>query len=53
MVHGNRDAEARMFLAEVVKGRKGEMKILPPLFVYDENGAYTDEMMGIFGGGSS
>jgi tRNA1Val (adenine37-N6)-methyltransferase len=49
MVHGNRDAEARMFLIEMVKGRKGELKILPPLFVYDEAGEYTDEMKRIFG----
>jgi tRNA1Val (adenine37-N6)-methyltransferase len=49
MVHGNRDAEARMFLIEMVKGRKGELKILPPLFVYDEVGEYTGEMKRIFG----
>jgi tRNA1Val (adenine37-N6)-methyltransferase len=49
MVHGNRDAEARMFLIEMVKGRKGELKILPPLFVYDEIGEYTGEMKRIFG----
>jgi tRNA1Val (adenine37-N6)-methyltransferase len=53
MVHGNREAEARMFMVELVKGRKGEMKVLPPLFVYDGNGAYTDEMTGIFAGGPS
>jgi tRNA1Val (adenine37-N6)-methyltransferase len=49
MVHGNRGAEARMFLVELVKGKKGDIKVLPPLFVYDEDGAYTDEMMRIFG----
>jgi tRNA1Val (adenine37-N6)-methyltransferase len=53
MVHGNSSAEARMFLVELVKCRKGEIKVLPPLFVYDGNGAYTDEMMMIFGGGAS
>ncbi|KAF0218711.1 MAG: tRNA1Val [Geobacteraceae bacterium] len=36
MVHGNGRAEARMFLIELVKGRKGELKVLPPLFVYDD-----------------
>jgi tRNA1Val (adenine37-N6)-methyltransferase len=51
MVHGNNSAEARMFLIEIVKGRKGELKILPPLFVYDDNGGYTAEMERIFGTG--
>jgi tRNA1Val (adenine37-N6)-methyltransferase len=48
MVHGNRDAEARMFLIEMVKGRRGDLKVLPPLFVYDEVGEYTGEMKRIF-----
>jgi tRNA1Val (adenine37-N6)-methyltransferase len=48
MVHGNASAEARMFLIEMVKGRKGDLKILPPLFVYDEDGEYTAEMKRIF-----
>jgi tRNA1Val (adenine37-N6)-methyltransferase len=33
MVHGSPAAEARMFLIEMVKGRKGDLRILPPLFV--------------------
>jgi len=49
MVHGNSRAEARMFLVELAKGRKGELKVLPPLFVYDEQGAYSDEMRMIQG----
>ena len=51
MVHGNNSAEARMFLIELVKGRKGELKILPPLFVYDDNGGYAEEMERIVGTG--
>ncbi|RII25066.1 MAG: SAM-dependent methyltransferase [Geobacter sp.] len=35
MVHGHGEAEARMFLAELAKGRKGELRVLPPLFVKD------------------
>jgi tRNA1Val (adenine37-N6)-methyltransferase len=38
MVHGNPSAEARMFLVEMVKGRKGDLRVLPPLFVNDEQG---------------
>jgi len=44
MVHGNGGAEARMFLVELAKGRKGELKVLPPLFVFDEEGGYSGEM---------
>jgi tRNA1Val (adenine37-N6)-methyltransferase len=35
MVHGHGEADARMFMAELAKGRKGELKVLPPLFVHD------------------
>ena len=53
MVHGSTNAEARMFLVEMVKGRKGELKVLPPLFVYGGDGEYTEEMKGIFTTGPS
>jgi tRNA1Val (adenine37-N6)-methyltransferase len=53
MVHGNTAAEARMFLVELVKGRKGELKVLPPLIVYGDDGAYTTEMERIFGADGS
>lgn len=49
LVHGTPSAEARMFLIEMVKGKKCEMKILPPLFVHDEQGGYTREVERIFG----
>jgi tRNA1Val (adenine37-N6)-methyltransferase len=50
MVHGSSTSEARMFLVELVKGRKADTRILPPLFVYDADGEYSEEMDGIFGG---
>jgi len=49
MVHGNREMEARMFLIELVKGRRGDLEVLPPLFVYGNNGEYSGEMMRILG----
>ena len=49
MVHGNSAAEARMFLIELVKGRKCDLSVLPPLFVFKDNGEYTQEMEMIFG----
>jgi len=41
MVHGTIGAEARMFLVELVKGRKGTLQILPPLVVRNADGSYT------------
>lgn len=40
MVHDNPEAEGRMFLLELVKGRKGDLRVLPPLFV--NNGERKD-----------
>jgi tRNA1Val (adenine37-N6)-methyltransferase len=47
MVHGNRGAPARMVLLELAKGRRGELEVLPPLFVYGDDGEYSAEMKGI------
>ncbi|HEY6837879.1 MAG TPA: methyltransferase [Geobacteraceae bacterium] len=33
MVHGGEGAEAKMFLVELAKGRRGDLVVLPPLFV--------------------
>lgn len=33
MVYDNPEAEGRMFLLELVKGRKGDLRVMPPLFV--------------------
>ena len=50
MVHGNSGMEAWMFLIELAKGRKGELEVLPPLFVYDNDGEYSGEIKLILGG---
>lgn len=49
LVHGVRDAEARMVLLEFVKGRGGELRVLPPLIVRESESAYTDEAAAILG----
>jgi tRNA1Val (adenine37-N6)-methyltransferase len=49
MVHGNTGASARMVLLELAKGRRGDLEILPPLFVYGDEGEYSVEMKGILG----
>ena len=49
MVHGVSAAAARMVLLELCKGRRGDLALLPPLFVYDGNGEYSEEMKRILG----
>lgn len=44
LVHSSAAAPATMFLAQLAKGRKGETSVLPPLFVHNEQGGYTDEV---------
>ncbi len=49
LVHGNERASARMVLLELMKGRGGDLEVLPPLFVYEADGNYGDEMKRILG----
>lgn len=44
-VYPKPQAEASVVLVEAVRSAKCGMKILPPLFVLDENGKETDEML--------
>jgi len=45
MVHGLPDAPAKVFLVELVKGRKNaDLQILPPLIVRSDTERYTDEV---------
>jgi tRNA1Val (adenine37-N6)-methyltransferase len=50
MVHGNAVAGARMVLLELAKGRRGDLEVLPPLFVYGDDGEYSEEMNRILSG---
>jgi tRNA1Val (adenine37-N6)-methyltransferase len=47
-VHSNTSSEAKMILLEAVKKGKEGMKVDNPLFIYKENGSYTDELKGIY-----
>jgi tRNA1Val (adenine37-N6)-methyltransferase len=47
-VHSNISSEAKMILLEAVKKGKGGMKVDKPLFIYKENGSYTDELRKIY-----
>ncbi len=50
MVHGNALAPARMVLLELKKGCRGDLEVLPPLFVYGTDGQYSAELTRILGG---
>lgn len=47
-VHSRLDSEAKMVLIEAVKEGKSALKVEPPLFIYEKNGEYTEEMKRIY-----
>ncbi|MBK5273815.1 MAG: methyltransferase [Desulfuromonadales bacterium] len=49
MVHGTRQGQATMFLAELAKGSRAGLMVEPPLIVRENNGAYTREAAAIIG----
>ncbi len=44
MVHSNNLSSAEFILVEGVKNGGEELNVMPPLFIYGNNGKYTDEM---------
>jgi tRNA1Val (adenine37-N6)-methyltransferase len=50
MVHGNAGASASMVLLELAKGRRADLEVLPPLFVYGADGEYSEDMKRILSG---
>ena len=51
MVHDRATAPATMFLAELAKGSRSPVEILPPLVIRDESGEYSRETKEILGEG--
>ena len=47
-VHSNFMTEAKMVLVEAIKNGRSEMKIENPLYIYKEDGTYTDEMKTLY-----
>lgn len=50
LVYPKRGKEANTLLIEAIKDGKADLKILPPLFVYEENNEYTPEIKQILYG---
>ncbi len=48
-VHSTPRTEAKMLLVEAVRGARGGLKVEKPLFIYREDGSYTEEMTRIYG----
>ena len=48
LVHSKPDVTSHLVLLEGRSGAKGGLEVLPPLFVYDAAGEYSDEMDRIF-----
>ncbi|TQS75357.1 tRNA1(Val) (adenine(37)-N6)-methyltransferase [Ornithinibacillus gellani] len=50
LVYPKKGREANMLLLEGVRDGKSDLKILPPLYIYEENGSYTAEAEAIIYG---
>lgn len=49
LVHGTVEADAKMFLCELTRGRGGELTVLPPLFIWEKEGGYTQRALAMMG----
>ena len=47
-IHGNKTAEAKIFLVDAVKEKKSDLIIYSPLCVYNKDGSYSKEMQEIY-----
>jgi len=47
-IHGNKNAEAKIFLIDAIKGKKSDLIVDSPLYVYNRGGSYTKEMQEIY-----
>ena len=48
MIHSRQNTEATLILIEGVKGGRPDLKIAPPLIIYDKKTEYTDEVESMF-----
>ena len=51
LVHPYADREPTLVLIESVKGARPELRIMPPLIIFEKDGVYTQEVERIYGGG--
>lgn len=48
-IHPNRNKKPNLLLLKAIKAAKPELKFLDPLYVYNEDGSYTEEIYSIYG----
>ncbi len=49
MVHPGPGTAPNLSLVEGIKGRRAGLLSMPPLYIYNEDGSYSEEMRGIYG----
>ena len=49
MVYSNPESKPVFVLVEAVKGAGNDLKVEAPLFIYNKNGEYTDEVLQMYG----
>ena len=47
-VYSNKNSESKLVLIEAIKNAKPFLKIEEPLYIYSENGEYTQEILKIY-----
>ena len=47
-IHGNKSAEAKIFLIDAIKEKKSDLIVDSPLYVYNKDGSYSKEMQEIY-----
>jgi len=53
LIHPQINKPANLVLIEAVKGAKSDLKILEPLIIYNQDGAYTKELLEYYFGGET
>lgn len=47
-IYPNDNKESKLFMIEAVKNGKDSLKLLPPLYVHNDDGTYREEILNIF-----
>jgi tRNA1Val (adenine37-N6)-methyltransferase len=47
-IHGNQNAEAKIFLVDAIKEKRSDLIVDSPLYVYNKDGSYSKEMQEIY-----
>ena len=47
-IHGNKKADAKIFLVDAIKEKKSDLIVDSPLYVYNKDGSYSQEMKEIY-----